>query len=247
MTTEAAETPVQPALTVVQSGQNSRSAAVEAASVTVVKDNAHEEPTDVMSAVLDRPNMQRAYDRVLRNKGAPGVDGMKVGDLKDYLKTHWPTHKQELLDGTYRPQPVRKVEIPKSGGGKRQLGIPTVLDRFIQQALHQVLSPVFEPGFSESSYGFRPGRSAGQAVQQARVYVEAGHRWVVDIDLEAFFDRVNHDMLMARVARQVKDKRVLKLIRAYLESGVCEGGLVTVRREGTPQGGPHTPVTTVHN
>lgn len=242
MTTEAAETPVRPALTAKQGGRSPRSAAVEAASVTVVKDNAHEEPTDVMSAVVDRPNMQRAYDRVLRNKGAPGVDGMKVGDLKDYLKTHWSMHKQELLDGTYRPQPVRKVEIPKSGGGKRQLGIPTVLDRFIQQALHQVLSPVFEPGFSEFSYGFRPGRSAGQAVQQARDYVEEGHRWVVDIDLEAFFDRVNHDMLMARVARQVKDKRVLKLIRAYLESGVCEGGLVTVRREGTPQGGPLSPL-----
>jgi len=242
MTTEAAETPVRPALIAKQGGQYPRSAAVEAASVTVVKDNAHEEPTDVMSAVVDRPNMQRAYARVLRNKGAPGVDGMKVGDLKDYLKAHWPTHKQELLDGTYQPLPVRKVEIPKSGGGKRQLGIPTVLDRFIQQALHQVLSPVFEPGFSESSYGFRPGRNAGQAVQQARDYVEAGHRWVVDIDLEAFFDRVNHDMLMARVARQVKDKRVLKLIRAYLESGVCEGGLVTTRREGTPQGGPLSPL-----
>ena len=171
MTTEAAETPAQPALTAKQSGQNPRSAAVEAASVTVVKDNAHEEPMDVMSAVVDRPNMQRAYDWVLRNKGAPGVDGMKVGDLKAYLKAQWPMHKQELLDGTYQPLPVRKVEIPKSGGGKRQLGIPTVLDRFIQQALHQVLGPVFEPGFSESSYGFRPGRSAGQAVQQT----ESGH------------------------------------------------------------------------
>ena len=242
MTTEAAETPVRPALTTKQSGQNPLSAAVEAASVTVVKDNAHEGPTDVMSAVLERPNMQRAYARVLRNKGAPGVDGMTVGELKDYLKTHWPMHKQELLEGTYQPQPVRKVEIPKSGGGKRQLGIPTVLDRFIQQALHQVLSPVFESGFSEFSYGFRPGRSAGQAVQQARNYVEAGHRWVVDIDLEAFFDRVNHDILMARVARQVKDKRVLKLIRAYLESGVCEGGLVTASKEGTPQGGPLSPL-----
>ena len=242
MTTEAAETPVRPALTTKQSGQNPLSAAVEAASVTVVKDNAHEGPTDVMSAVLERPNMQRAYARVLRNKGAPGVDGMTVGELKDYLKTHWPMHKQELLEGTYQPQPVRKVEIPKSGGGKRQLGIPTVLDRFIQQALHQVLSPVFEPGFSESSYGFRPGRSAGQAVLQARNYVEAGHRWVVDIDLEAFFDRVNHDMLMARVARQVKDKRVLKLIRAFLESGVCDGGLVAARREGTPPGGPISPL-----
>jgi RNA-directed DNA polymerase len=242
MTMEAAEGPAEPALVAKQGGQYPPSAAGEAASVTAVKDNAHEEPMDVMSAVVDRPNMQRAYDRVLRNKGAPGVDGMTVDELKGYLKTHWSMHKQELLEGSYQPQPVRKVEIPKSGGGKRQLGIPTVLDRLIQQALHQVLTPVFEPEFSESSYGFRPGRSAGQAVQQARDYVEAGHRWVVDIDLEAFFDRVNHDMLMARVARQVKDKRVLKLIRAYLESGVCEGGLVTVRREGTPQGGPLSPL-----
>jgi len=242
MTTEAAETPVQPALMAKQSGQNSPSTADEAASVTVVKDNAHEELTELMSAVLERPNMQRAYDRVLRNKGAPGTDGVKVGELKDYLKAHWSMHKQELLDGIYQPQPVRKVEIPKPGGGVRQLGIPTVLDRLIQQALHQVLSPVFEPGFSESSYGFRPGRNAGQAVLKTREYVEAGYRWVVDIDLEAFFDRVNHDMLMARVARQVKDKRVLKLIRAYLESGVCEGGLVTASREGTPQGGPLSPL-----
>ena len=242
MATEAAERLAEPALTAKQRGQYPQSEAAEAASVTVVKDKAHEEPTDVMSAVLDRPNMQRAYDRVMRNKGAPGVDGMKVGDLKTYLKAHWSRHKQELLDGTYQPQPVRKVEIPKPGGGQRPLGIPTVLDRLIQQALHQVLSPVFEPGFSESSYGFRPGRNAGQAVLKTREYVEAGHRWVVDIDLEAFFDRVNHDMLMARVARQVKDKRVLKLIRAYLESGVCEGGLVTARREGTPQGGPLSPL-----
>lgn len=227
MTTEAAETPVQPVLAAKQCGQNPPSAAVEAANVTAVRDHAHEE---LMSAVLDRPNMQRAYDRVLRNKGAPGVDGMTVSDLKDYLKAHWLGHKQALLEGTYQPQSVRRVEIPKPGGGARQLGIPTVLDRLIQQALHQVLSPVFEPGFSESSYGFRPGRNAGQAVLKAREYVEAGHRWVVDIDLEAFFDRVNHDMLMARVARQVKDKQVLKLIRAYLESGVCEGGLVTARR-----------------
>ena len=242
MTTEAAERPVVPVLTAERGGQYPPDKAGEAASVAAVREYAHEEPTDVLSAVLDRPNMQRAYDRVMRNKGAPGVDGMKVGDLHAYLKTHWPTHKQELLDGTFQPQPVRKVEIPKPGGGKRQLGIPTVLDRLIQQALHQVLSPVFEPGFSESSYGFRPGRNAGQAVLQAREYVEAGHHWVVDIDLEAFFDRVNHDMLMARVARQVKDKRVLKLIRAYLESGVCGGGLVTARREGTPQGGPLSPL-----
>jgi len=197
---------------------------------------------ELMSAVLDRPNMLRAYARVRRNKGAAGVDGMDVAELGDYLKAHWAEHRKELLEGRYQPQPVRKVEIPKSGGGVRQLGIPTVLDRLIQQALHQVLSPVFEPGFSESSYGFRPGRNAGQAVQKAREYVEAGHRWVVDIDLEAFFDRVNHDMLMARVAQQVKDKRVLKLIRAYLEAGVCTGGLVTARREGTPQGGPLSPL-----
>jgi RNA-directed DNA polymerase len=227
MTTEAAATPVQPALKAEQGGQYSPDAAGEAASVTAVKDNTHEEPTELLSAVLDRPNMLRAYARVLRNKGAPGVDAMEVTELGDYLKAHWSRHRQELLEGTYRPQPVRKVEIPKPGGGKRPLGIPTVLDRLIQQALHQVLSPVFEPGFSESSYGFRPGRNAGQAVLQAREYVEAGHHWVVDIDLEAFFDRVNHDMLMARVARQVKDTRVLKLIRAYLESGVCEGGLIT--------------------
>jgi len=242
MTTEAAAQPVVPALTAERGGQYPSDKASEAASVTAVRENAHEEPTELMSAVLDRPNMLRAYARVLRNKGAPGVDGMAVTELGDYLKVHWFRHRQELLEGSYKPQPVRKVEIPKPGGGKRQLGIPTVLDRLIQQALHQVLSPVFEPGFSESSYGFRPGRNAGQAVLQAREYVEAGHRWVVDIDLEAFFDRVNHDMLMARVARQVKDKRVLKLIRAYLESGVCEGGLVTARREGTPQGGPLSPL-----
>jgi len=239
MTTEAAERPAEPALGAKQSGRNLPSTDTEAASVTAAIGNAHEE---LMSAVVDRLNMQKAYARVCRNKGAGGVDGMEVADLGDYLKTHWAEHRKALLEGGYRPQPVRKVEIPKPGGGKRQLGIPTVLDRLIQQALHQVLSPVFEPGFSDASYGFRPGRNASQAVQQARDYVEAGHRWVVDIDLEAFFDRVNHDMLMARVARQVKDKRVLKLIRAYLNAGVCEGGLVTARREGTPQGGPLSPL-----
>lgn len=242
MTTEAAEGPAIPALGAKRSGRNPQSAATEAASVTAVREYAHEEPTELMLAVVDRPNMLRAYARVRRNKGAAGVDGMEVAELGDYLKAHWAEHCKELLEGTYKPQPVRKVEIPKPGGGKRQLGIPTVLDRLIQQALHQVLSPMFEPGFCESSYGFRPGRNAGQAVQQAREYVEAGHHWVVDIDLEAFFDRVNHDMLMARVARQVKDKRVLKLIRAFLNAGICEGGLVTARREGTPQGGPLSPL-----
>ncbi len=211
-------------------------------SVTAGAGHFHEEPTDLLSAVLDRPNMQRAYDRVMRNKGAPGVDGLTVGELKAYLKIHWSAHKEALLDGRYQPQPVRKVEIPKSGGGVRQLGIPTVLDRLIQQALHQVLSPVFEPEFSEFSYGFRPGCSAGQAVQQARDYAESGNRWVVDIDVEKFFDRVNHDILMSRVARKVKDKRLLKLVRAYLESGIFEGGLVTTRKMGTPQGGPLSPL-----
>ena len=243
MTTGAAETPVETqALTAEECGQNPRGATVEAANVTTGTVNSHEGPTDLLSAVLERPNMLRAYDRVRRNKGAPGVDGVTVGELKTYLQQHWPAHKEELLKGTYLPQPVRKVEIPKSGGGKRQLGIPTALDRLIQQALHQVLSPLFEPTFSDSSYGFRPGRSAGQAVQQARCYVEAGYRWVVDLDLEAFFDRVNHDILMSRVARVVKDKRILRLIRRYLEAGLCEGGLATARRTGTPQGGPLSPL-----
>jgi len=243
MTMEAAEGPENPALGSGQGGQNPPSAAAEAASVTVVRETSPEEAlASLMLAVVERENLKRAYARVRRNKGAAGVDGMEVTELGDYLKVHWPRRREELLAGRYQPQPVRRVEIPKPGGGKRALGIPTALDRLIQQALHQVLSPLFEVGFSESSYGFRPGRNAGQAVQKAREYVEAGHPWVVDIDLEAFFDRVNHDMLMARVARQVKDKRVLKLIRAYLNAGVCEGGLVTARREGTPQGGPLSPL-----
>jgi RNA-directed DNA polymerase len=214
----------------------------EATSVTVSEGISHEKPEDLLATVLDRPNMLLAYDRVRRNKGAPGVDGLTVGELKAYLKDHWPKHKEALLKGEYQPLPVRRVDIPKPGGGSRQLGIPTVLDRLIQQALHQVLSPVFEPGFSDCSYGFRPGRNAGQAVRRARDYVEAGYRWVIDLDLEKFFDRVNHDILMSRVARQVKDKRVLKLIRAYLESGICEGGLVSARKMGTPQGGPLSPL-----
>lgn len=167
---------------------------------------------------------------------------MQVGELKAYLVKEWPRIKEELLNGTYQPQPVRKVEIPKPGGGMRMLGIPTVVDRLIQQALHQELMRLFDPDFSDSSYGFRPGRSAHQAVQAARRHVSEGRRWVVDIDLEKFFDRVGHDVLMARVARKVKDRRVLQLIRRYLSAGVLEGGIVSPRVEGTPQGGPLSPL-----
>jgi RNA-directed DNA polymerase len=195
-----------------------------------------------MEAVVERENMKVAYARVVSNRGAAGVDGMTVEDLKAHLVQHWPSIKEELLRGKYQPQPVLGVQIPKPGGGERQLGIPTVVDRLIQQALHQVLSPIFEPDFSESSYGFRPGRSAHQAVRRARELVREGRRWVVDMDLEKFFDRVNHDVLMARVARKVKDKRVLGLIRRYLQAGMMQEGLARQRTEGTPQGGPLSPL-----
>ena len=196
-----------------------------------------------IEAVVERENMLRALRQVEGNKGAAGVDQMPVSALRHYLRGHWPRIKADILSGRYRPEPVRRVEIPKPGGkGKRALGIPTVVDRLIQQALHQVLSRIFDPGFSEHSYGFRPGRAAHQAVQAARAYVAQGRRWVVDMDLEKFFDRVNHDILMARVARKVKDKRILVLIRRYLQSGVMVGGLVQARREGTPQGGPLSPL-----
>jgi RNA-directed DNA polymerase len=196
----------------------------------------------LMEAVVDRENMVAAYKRVMANKGAPGVDEMPVEDLQPYLNREWSRIKEELLAGRFEPQPVRLVEIPKPGGGVRSLGIPTVLDRLVQQAVLQVLSPVFDPYFSESSFGFRPGRSAHGAVLSAREHVASGKRWVVDLDLEKFFDRVNHDVLMSRVARRVGDKRVLRFIRGFLQAGVMMGGLVTARLEGTPQGGPLSPL-----
>ena len=200
-------------------------------------------PEQVMEEVCDRENLLRALRRVKSNKGSPGIDGMKVGELPGYLKQHWPAIREPLLNGTYKPQPVRRVEIPKPDGGMRQLGIPTVLDRLIQQAVMQVLQGKWDGTFSEHSHGFRPQRSAHQAVAKAQQYIAAGNRWVVDLDLEKFFDRVNHDRLMAAVAWRVNDKRMLKLIRAFLESGVMENGLVSPVEEGTPQGGPITPLT----
>jgi RNA-directed DNA polymerase len=195
-----------------------------------------------MELIVSRENMTRAYARVVGNKGAAGIDKMSVADLKPFLVEHWPRVRDELLAGRYMPQAVRGVEIPKPGGGVRLLGIPTAVDRLIQQALHQVLMPLFDPGFSDNSYGFRPGRRAHDAVRAAKAHVASGKRFVVDMDLEKFFDRVNHDVLMARVARKVADKRVLRLIRRYLQAGLMLGGIETRRTEGTPQGGPLSPL-----
>jgi RNA-directed DNA polymerase len=196
-----------------------------------------------MEEVLSRENMLAAYHRVVGNKGAPGVDGVTVDALWNLCRERWEAIREKLLSGTYVPSPVRKVEIPKPGGkGVRMLGIPTVLDRLIQQALLQVLQPVFDPTFSDSSFGFRPGRSAHQALDRAKAHIAAGHRWVVDMDLEKFFDRVNHDVLMSRLARRIEDKRILKLIRRYLQAGMMEGGVASPRSEGTPQGGPLSPL-----
>jgi RNA-directed DNA polymerase len=197
---------------------------------------------EVMEEVCERENCKRALARVKANKGSAGVDGMTVEQLPEHLKQHWPVIREQLLSGTYRPQPVRRVEIPKPGGGMRKLGIPTVLDRFVQQAVMQVLQRKWDRTFSEHSFGFRPGRSAHQAVKQAQQCIAEGYRWVVDLDLEKFFDRVNHDKLMSKIVERVSDKRVLKLIRAFLCAGVMENGLVSPVDEGTPQGGPLSPL-----
>src|SRR3954447_22041864 len=197
----------------------------------------------LMEEVCERENLKEALQRVKANKGSPGVDGMTVDGITDYLKQHWPAIREQLLNGTYEPKPVRRVEIPKpDGGGMRKLGIPSVLDRFIQQSVLQVLQKRWDPTFSDCSYGFRPGRSAQQAVAQAQRYIAEGYGWCVDLDLEKFFDRVSHDKLMGQIARRVEDKRLLKLIRAFLNAGVMENGLVSPSLEGTPQGGPLSPL-----
>jgi len=195
-----------------------------------------------MEAVCERENLKAALRQVRANKGSPGVDGMTVTGIKDHLKRHWPAIREQLLNGTYEPKPVRRVEIPKPDGGVRKLGIPTVLDRFIQQAVMQVLQRRWDRTLSDHSYGFRPGRSAHQAVAQAQQYIAEGHGWCVDLDLEKFFDRVNHDKLMGQIAKRIEDKRLLKLIRAFLNAGVMENGLVSPSVEGTPQGGPLSPL-----
>jgi len=207
--------------------------------------NGTEDPAStnrMMEAVCERENLRAALRQVKANKGSPGVDGMTVVGIKDYLKQHWPAIREQLLNGTYEPKPVRRMEIPKPEGGVRKLGIPTVLDRFIQQAVMQVLQRRWDRTFSEHSYGFRPGRSAHQAVAQAQQYIAEGHDWCVDLDLEKFFDRVNHDKLMGQIANRVGDKRLLKLIRAFLNAGVMENGLVSPSVEGAPQGGPLSPL-----
>ena len=204
--------------------------------------NARLGSSELMEEACERRNLLAALKRVRRNAGSPGIDGMTVEALPNHLRVHWPRLREELLAGRYQPQPVRRVTIPKPGGGERELGIPTVLDRFIQQALLQVLQPLFDPTFSDASYGFRPGRSAHDAVLRAQAYVQEGRSFVVDIDLEKSFDRVNHDMLMGRLAKRIADTRVLRLIRRYLNAGVLANGVVIERHEGTPQGGPLSPL-----
>ena len=197
---------------------------------------------ELMEEVVSDRNVGRALGAVKGNRGAPGIDGMKTTELEGHLKRHWSKIRAKLLAGTYAVTPVKRVEIAKPNGGVRRLGIPTVLDRFIQQLLLQVLTPIFEPQFSEASYGFRPGRSAQDAVRAARAYAVSGKNWVVDLDIEKFFDRVHHDILMRRIGEVIRDKRVLKLIGRYLRSGILVEGVVIRQEEGTPQGGPLSPL-----
>src|ERR1700720_100832 len=217
-----------------QEGTESRTAKCE-----TERPASHEQ---LMEEVCERENCWQAYKRVKANKGSPGIDGMKVGEFSGYLKQYWPSIREQLLSGTYQPQPVRRVGIPKPDGGVRKLGIPTVLDRFIQQSVMQVLQRRWDRTFSDHGYGFRPGRSAHQAVAQSQQYIVEGHGWCVDLDLEKFFDRVSHDKLMGQIAKRVEDQRLLKLIRAFLNAGVMENGLVSPSVEGTPQGGPLSPL-----
>jgi len=223
-------------------GRNPQRAAQGASTASAAKTEKVHQTENLMEAVVERQNMTKALEQVKRNKGKGGVDGMSVGQLDEYLKTNWGTIKEQLLDGSYQPHPVLGIQIPKPNGGTRQLGIPTVIDRLIQQAIQQVLTPIFDPEFSESSYGFRPRRSAHQAVLAAHEFVKDGRQWVVDMDLEKFFDRVNHDILMSRIARKIKDKRLLRIIRKYLQAGMMQDGLVSQRVEGTPQGSPLSPL-----
>jgi RNA-directed DNA polymerase len=195
-----------------------------------------------MERCVDRENMLNAWKRVKKNGGSPGVDGKSIEETGKDLTTRWPLIRKQLLEGSYRPKAVRKVEIPKPGGGVRQLGIPTVTDRLIQQCILQTLQPLWDPTFHPNSYGFRPGKSAHQAVGQAQRYVQEGHKYVVDVDLEKFFDRVNHDILMDRVMKRIKDGRLVKLIRRYLQAGIMDQGVVMKQDEGTPQGGPLSPL-----
>ena len=209
---------------------------------TATHGNERSGASDLMERVCERANLQAALKRVRKNKGSAGIDGMTVEELPEYLRTHWPRLREQLLTGRYQPSAVRRHTIPKSGGGVRVLGIPTVVDRFLQQAILQVLSPRFDASFSQHSYGFRPGRSAHDAVVQAQQYVNEGRRIVVDVDLENFFDRVNHDVLMGRLAKRIEDGRLLGLVRRYLEAGMMANGVAVQRHEGTPQGGPLSPL-----